>query len=55
MEKIHNEELHNFDSSPRIPFDMKSRLMRWMGRVAGIGKARNAYKILIWILHGNIT
>jgi hypothetical protein len=45
--KLHNEELHNLYSSPNIIRMMKSRRMRWAGRVARIGRKRNAYRILV--------
>jgi hypothetical protein len=32
--KLHNEELHNFYSSPSIIRIIKSRRMRWAGHVA---------------------
>jgi hypothetical protein len=32
--KLHNEELHNFCSSPRIIRMIKSRRMRWLGHIA---------------------
>jgi hypothetical protein len=32
--KLHNEELHNFYSSPNIIRRIKSRRMRWAGHVA---------------------
>jgi hypothetical protein len=32
--KLHNEELHNFFSSPSIIRIIKSRRMRWAGHVA---------------------
>jgi hypothetical protein len=32
--KPHNEELHNFHSSPSISRMIKSRRMRWAGHVA---------------------
>jgi hypothetical protein len=44
--KLHNEELHNFYTSPSIIRMIKSRRMSWVVNVAGIGK-RNAYKILV--------
>jgi hypothetical protein len=39
--KLHNEELHNLYSSRSIIRIMKSRRMRWAGRVARMGKKRN--------------
>jgi hypothetical protein len=33
--KLHNEELHNLYSSPSIIRIIKSRRMRWAGRVEG--------------------
>jgi hypothetical protein len=35
--KRHNEELHNFYSSPNIIRMIKSRRMRWAGHVARMG------------------
>jgi hypothetical protein len=32
--KLHNEEFHNFHSSPSIIRTMKSRRIRWSGQVA---------------------
>jgi hypothetical protein len=32
--KLHNEELHNLESSPSIIRMIKSRRMRWTGHVA---------------------
>jgi hypothetical protein len=43
--KPHNEELHNLYCSPSIIRIMKSRRMRWAGRVARMGEKRNAYRI----------
>jgi hypothetical protein len=45
--KLHNEELHNFYSSPSIIRMIKSRRVRWVGHVAQMGEKRNAYKILV--------
>jgi hypothetical protein len=45
--KLHNEELHNLNSSPNIIRMIKSRRMRWAGHVARMGKTRNAYRILV--------
>jgi hypothetical protein len=36
--KLHNEELHNLDSSPSIMRIIKSRSMRWAGQVARTGR-----------------
>jgi hypothetical protein len=41
--KMHNEELHNFYSSPDIIRKVKSRRIRWAGHVA---RKRKAYKVL---------
>jgi hypothetical protein len=38
--KLHNEELHNWYSSPNIIRMIKSRRMRWAGHVARIGEKR---------------
>jgi hypothetical protein len=50
--KLHNEELHNFYSSPDIIRQVKSRRMRWAGHVARIAEERNVYKVQgsEWIL-----
>jgi hypothetical protein len=45
--KLHNEDLHNLYSSPSIIKMIKSRRMRWAGRVARMGDKRNAYRILV--------
>jgi hypothetical protein len=45
--KLHNEELHILYSSPNIIRMIKSRRMRWTGRVARMGEKRNAYRILV--------
>jgi hypothetical protein len=39
--KLNNEELHNLHSSPSTIRMIKSRKMRWMGRVARIWEKRN--------------
>jgi hypothetical protein len=38
--KLHNEELHNFYSSPGIIRMIKSRRIRWAGHVARMGAKR---------------
>jgi hypothetical protein len=45
--KLHNDELHNLHSSPSIIRAIKSRRMRWAKHVAGMGKWRNTYRILV--------
>jgi hypothetical protein len=44
--KLHNEELHNFYSSPSIIKMTKSRRMKWAEHVARMRKKSNAYRIL---------
>jgi hypothetical protein len=44
--KLHNEELHNWYSSPSIFRIIKSRRMRWAGHVARMEK-RNVYSLLV--------
>jgi hypothetical protein len=44
---MHNEELHNLQSSPSIIRVVKSRRMRWAGHVALMGETRNAHRILV--------
>jgi hypothetical protein len=38
--ELHNEELHDSNSSPSIIRTMKARRMRWAGHVARIGEKR---------------
>jgi hypothetical protein len=45
--KMHNGELHNLYSSPDIIRQIKSRRMRWAGRVARMGEGRNVYRVLV--------
>jgi hypothetical protein len=45
--KLHNEELHDLYSSPNIVRVIKSRRMRWAGRIARIGEKRVMYKLLV--------
>jgi hypothetical protein len=44
--KVHNEELHNFYSSPNI-MAIKSRRVGWARHVARIKAMRHVYKILV--------
>jgi hypothetical protein len=45
--KLHNEEMHNFYSSPDSIKQVKSRQMRWAGHVARMGEERKVYKVLV--------
>jgi hypothetical protein len=45
--KRHNEELHNLYSLPNIIRMIKSRRVRWSGRVARMGAKRSAYNVLV--------
>jgi hypothetical protein len=44
---LHNEELHDFYSSPSIIRIIKARRMRWAGHVGRMGAKRNAYRLLV--------
>jgi hypothetical protein len=44
---LHNEELCDLYSSPRIIRIIKSRRIRWADHVARMGKKRNAYRLLV--------
>jgi hypothetical protein len=50
--KLHNEELRDLYSSPRIIRIIKSRRMGWAGHVARMGEKRNAYRLLMGKLEG---
>jgi hypothetical protein len=45
--KLHNEELHNLNSSTDIIRQVKSRRMRWVGHVARMGEERKVCKVLV--------
>ena len=45
--KLHNEELNDLYSSPIIVRVIKSRRMRWVGNVAGMGEGRGVYMVLV--------
>jgi hypothetical protein len=47
MDKLHNEELHDFHCSPSTIRIMKTRRMRRAGHVARMGENRNAYRLLV--------
>jgi hypothetical protein len=45
--KLHNEELNYLYCSPNILRVIKSRRMRWTGRVARMGEGRGVYRVLV--------
>jgi hypothetical protein len=45
--KLHNEELHNFYSSPNIMRVIKSGKIWWAGRVVAMRPMRNAHKVTV--------
>ena len=45
--RLHNENLYDLYSSPNIIRVIKSRIMRWAGRVTRTGDKRVAYRILV--------
>jgi hypothetical protein len=45
--KLHNEELRDLYFSLSIITMIKSKRMRWVGRVARMGEKRNAYRVLM--------
>ena len=45
--KLHDEELNDLYSIPNIIRVVKSRRMRWVGRVARMGESRGAYRVLV--------
>ena len=45
--RLHNEELHGLYRSSNIVNVIKSRRLRWAGRVARMEEGRSAFKILI--------
>jgi hypothetical protein len=45
--RLHNVELNDLYSSPKIIRVIKSRKMRWAGHVARMGEGRGAYRILV--------
>jgi hypothetical protein len=45
--KLHNEELHSFNSSPNIIRMIKSRRMGLAGHIARMEETINAYKMLV--------
>jgi hypothetical protein len=47
VKKLHNEELRDLHSSPRIIRIIKSRRMRWAGDVARMGGKEKCYRLLV--------
>jgi len=45
--RLHNEELNDLYSSPNIVRVIKSRRMRWAGRVAHVGEERGLCRVLV--------
>jgi len=45
--KLHNKELNDLYSSPKIARVIKSRRMRWVGHVVCMGERRGVYRILV--------
>jgi hypothetical protein len=45
--KLHNDVLHSLYSSPNIVRVIKSRRIRSVGRVAGMGELRGVYGVLV--------
>jgi hypothetical protein len=45
--RLHNKELCALYSSPNIIRVIKSRRLRWAGRVTRIGERRDAYRALV--------
>jgi len=45
--KLHNEELIGLYCSPNIFRVIKSKRMRWVGRVARIGERRAVHRVLV--------
>jgi hypothetical protein len=45
--RLHNEELNDLYSSPKILRVIKSRRMGWAGHVARMGEERGAYRFLV--------
>jgi len=45
--KLHNEELSDLYSLPNIVWVVKSRRMRWAGRVARMGDGRGVHRVVV--------
>jgi len=53
--KLHNEELNDLYCSPSNVWVIKSRRMRWTGRVARVGERRVLYRVLVGKPEGRRT
>jgi hypothetical protein len=51
---LHGEKLHSSYSSPHIIAVIKSERMRWTGRVARMGEARNIFEVQVENLIGRV-
>jgi hypothetical protein len=49
---LHDDELHNLYSSQNIVRVIKSRRMRWAGRVTHMVDGRGVYRVLVGRLEG---
>jgi hypothetical protein len=45
--KLHNEKLNDLYSLPNIVRVVKSRRMRWAGRVARMGEGRGGHRVMV--------
>ena len=45
--KVHNEELSDLYSLPKIVRVVKSRIMRWVGHVLRMGEGRGVHRVLV--------
>jgi len=45
--RLHNEEINDLYSSPKIVRVIKLRRMRWAGHVARMGEERGVYRVLV--------
>ena len=45
--KLHNEELSDLYFLPNIARVVKTRRIRWAGRVAGMGEGRGVHRVLV--------
>ena len=53
--RLHNEELNDLYSSPKIVRVIKSRIMRWAGHVVLTGEERWMYRVLVGETGGKET